>query len=102
MKIKCLCGNLIVDQTDELPTKAHYISDRHWFQFLESIDDAIEKSGPSPQEKEKACNNVRKTNSFRSMWQCSECGRIFIDDKNYQLHIFKPESVETNKEIFSE
>jgi len=101
MKIKCPCGNLIPDNTDALPTKAHYIPDKYWFSFLDSIDEAIEKSGPSPKDKEKACMGIRKANQHRMMWQCYECGRIFIDDENYELQIFKPESQETNKKIFS-
>ena len=46
MKIGCECGSLIIDTTDNLPWKAHFISDKNWFDFQDSIDEAIEKSDP--------------------------------------------------------
>lgn len=53
MKFLCECGHPIYDQTDYLPYKAHVISDQDWFNFLDTIDDAIEKTGPTPEDKEK-------------------------------------------------
>ena len=35
----------------------------------------------------------------RSAYQCRECGRLFLDDRDHQLHIFAPLAVESSKEI---
>ncbi len=45
MKINCTCQNTIVDQTDYLKNKGYVISATQWFDFWDSIDNAIEKSG---------------------------------------------------------
>ncbi|UTW66576.1 hypothetical protein KFE94_00250 [bacterium SCSIO 12643] len=44
MKIKCVCDNLIIDQTDYLSNKGYLISDLDWFNFWDSIDEAIEST----------------------------------------------------------
>ena len=35
----------------------------------------------------------------RLMWQCFECGRLYIDGLDGELHCFVPESDETDKRI---
>ncbi|CAH1226844.1 hypothetical protein PAECIP111891_06011 [Paenibacillus allorhizoplanae] len=55
MKIQCTCGDQFVDQTDFL---RHVFSDQDWFDFLNAIDNAIEKSGPHNLDKERAVRNV--------------------------------------------
>ncbi len=42
------------DQTDYLSYKAYLVSDQDWFNFIEEIDEAIEKSGPTTKDKESA------------------------------------------------
>ena len=42
MKIKCTCGEFIPDQTDFLLYKARIIGDKNYFDFLDTIDEAIE------------------------------------------------------------
>ncbi|KRE64179.1 hypothetical protein [Paenibacillus sp. Soil750] len=58
MKIQCACGDQFVDQTDFLRNKGHVFSDQDWFDFLNAIDNAIEKSGPHKLDKERAVVNV--------------------------------------------
>jgi hypothetical protein len=93
MKIGCECGFTIQDGTDNLPHKAHLLPDQEWDAFWIAIDNAIEKSGPSPKEKESACMQLR-TRSFghRLMWQCPQCGRLYIDDAQNNLQCFEPAS----------
>lgn len=102
MKIVCDCGSMIYDQTDYLPNKAHFIPDQEWFNVLEAIDDAIEKSGPSAKDKEVACMKVRRLirEASRVAWQCYECGRVYVDDHAYQLRQFVPDTSNVPKEIF--
>ncbi len=58
-----------------------------------------ENSGPSPKEKEAACMALRINVNERRMYQCADCGRIYINDQNNELHVFKPETEETCKVI---
>lgn len=85
MKINCTCGNIIVDQTDYLKNKGYLISDTQWFDFWNDIDNAIEKSGESKKEKEEACMQLRNQNIFKNLWECTSCGKLYIDDKNGNL-----------------
>ena len=44
MKIKCTCGEIIPDQTDYLSYKAHIIGEKNYFDFLDTINEAIERT----------------------------------------------------------
>ncbi len=94
MKINCLCGGAIIDQSDYLPDKAHIIPDENYFPLLESIDDAIEKSGPSAAEKEAAAMHIRRLigDISKRIYQCSDCGRIYIDGpaRTWSIYQFNP------------
>lgn len=102
VKIKCHCGGVIVDQTDYLPHKAHLIPDQEWFDLLEVIDDAIERSGPDAKAKEAACMAVHSVihRMARLAWQCRECGRLYIDDLGHELREFLPGSADVPRELF--
>lgn len=102
MKITCRCGEIILDQTDYLPHKAHFIPDQEWFNVLDAIDEAIEKSGPSAKEKEAACMRIRSLLRAlaRSAWQCSACGCIYADDQDRKLHLLIPGDADVPKEMF--
>ena len=62
MKIKCTCGEIIPDQTDYLSYKAHIIGEKNYFDFLDTIDEAIEST---EEDREKLCNNVRQAEANR-------------------------------------
>ena len=101
MKIHCPCGELVVDQTDALPSKAHVIPDQDFFRLLDAIDEAVEQSGPAPTEREAACMRVRRlvTEITRRAWQCRACGRLFVD-RGRSLQVFVPEGDDPEREIF--
>jgi hypothetical protein len=100
MKIRCDCGATIHDITDNQPWKAHFIADQDWDTFWDAIDEAIEKSGPSAAEKEAACMKLRYLTVTRMAWQCSACGRIYIDDQDHQLQQFVRASDHVPCELF--
>jgi hypothetical protein len=97
MKIKCECKNIIVDQTDYLRYKGHLISDTQWFDFWDSIDEAIERSGNSKKEKEAACMQLRKQPFFRTLWECMHCGKLYIEGGNGDLIAYSPDNRQYNQ-----
>ena len=79
MKIGCECGAVIVDQTDDLPHKAHLIPDQEWFATYDAIDDeVIDPMADGRLSKEAAYHHSRRiiSRSARLLWQCRACGRL--------------------------
>jgi hypothetical protein len=102
MHINCRCGATIYDQSDGLPFKAHVISDEDWFNLLEAIDDAVEKSGRSSADKERAAMGIRASlgTLSRMAWQCTKCGRVYIDDRSHVARELTPASNDVPKDLF--
>lgn len=93
MKIPCTCGYLIIDQTDYLRHKGYLILDTQWFDFWDAIDAAIEKSGPSPKQKEAAAMKLRREDVFKTLWECANCGKLYIEGKDkHKLIAYSPDS----------
>ena len=78
MKIQCTCGHLIIDQTDGLKNKAYFISDTQWNAFWDAVDHAVEKPGTAKQ-KEAQIMHLRSQKVFRMAWECTNCGKLFLD-----------------------
>lgn len=73
MFLLALASKLYI-KTDYLPYKGYIISDQDWFDFLDEIDAAIEKSGPTPKDKENALMKIRNLsiNLSKTVYQCEE------------------------------
>jgi hypothetical protein len=102
VKIGCHCGASVVDQTDYLPHKGHLIPDQEWFTTYDAIDDqVIDPVADGRLSKEEAYHLARCIISrfARLMWQCRECGRLYIDGLDGQLRCFTPESEQADREI---
>ena len=102
MNFSCECGQRIHDTSDYLSYKGHLISDQDWFDFMHEIDAAIEKSGPTAQDKVKALMKIRILSGklSQTVYQCSKCGNIFFSDKNSpSLEMFRGCSDDTNKRL---
>ena len=110
VKIECHCGELIQDVTNGHANKAHVIPDQEWDDIWDqewddiwdAIDAAIEKSGPSPKAKERACMELRTllARLSRHAWQCGNCGRIYHEQFDRQLQEFRPGSEDVPKVLF--
>ena len=89
MKIKCNCGNTILDITDALRYKAHYIPEVNWDEIMEKIECYIKEGN---QDKEKLCWDMRKTiiEKTRLIYQCNNCGKVYIEDEKRNLIEFNP------------
>lgn len=102
MKIGCHCGNTIFDQTDDLSNKAHFIPDQGWNDMWGAIDElfgAVARGAIKPNDAwYKACEIVRNAGT-RTMWQCGECGRLYLDDRTGNLQCYISSSPETEKQI---
>ena len=92
MKIACTCGHHIIDQTDGHTSKGHILPDTQWHPFWDQVDAAIERSGASAKEKEVACMHLRRLKFSTTMWECSQCGRLYVEDGKGRLITFAPEA----------
>src|SRR5271168_4010506 len=102
MKIGCHCGELIRDQTDDLPWKGHLIPDQEWFATHDAIDDAvIDPLAVGRIEKDQAYHLAREIiiRSSRLMYQCPRCGRLYIDDFEGNSQCYVPASEDTSHEV---
>jgi hypothetical protein len=103
MKIGCHCGGGIVDQTDDLPYKAHWVPDQEWYVNYDAIDDEVINPVADGQlDKKGAYRQARLliSRSARLMWQCSTCGRLYIEGLDNQLRCFVPEGEPIDREVF--
>ena len=103
MKIQCECGHMIHDGTDGLGHKAHVIPDRRWNELTDAIDAAIE-TGEASARREAAAMQLRVllNDMARTAWQCSECGRIYMENAERHLRSFRPEGEEDVHGILSD
>lgn len=101
MKINCACRATISDQGDSLPQKAHLIPDQEWFPVCDGIDAMINEVASGRTNAAAAAMQVRKSliGAARLAYQCRECGRLFVDDRQHQVHTFVPASTETSREV---
>lgn len=100
MKYPCPCGHEIYDGPENNPNKGHLIADQDWFRLLDAIDTAIAGNHLTAKDKEAACMSVRYLigDISRAMWQCPECGRLWINDRERQHQEFAP-ATEAGKKI---
>ncbi len=102
MKIGCRCGATISDSTDYISHKAHLTPDQEIYGVMDGIDDeVIDRVGSGELPVEDAYVVARRIMSSptRTMWQCFECGRLYIDGPDGDLHCFVPENEQTEKRI---
>ncbi|MFH1812475.1 MAG: hypothetical protein ABIJ09_27330 [Pseudomonadota bacterium] len=101
MWFECDCGREIKDNGDGLSYKARWIADEDWCSFWDAIDDAVEKSGPTPREKTRACLGLRKKFLFKALYQCPDCGRVHVDGDEDDVLTFEPDDENDKKHILS-
>ena len=89
----CSCGKTnFLNSIDNRSYVAHFIPDQHWDQFWNAVDSAVERSGPTPNDKDAACMSLRKADPHRHIWQCPQCGSLYVEDANRIRHRFVPDS----------
>ncbi len=94
MKIKCACGELIPDNTDYLSYKAYIIGDKDYFDFLDTVDNAIVSNS---ENKDHLRRKVRSAEPSRLAWECYICGRLHLDDKQGNIVEYVPQNGKANR-----
>ncbi len=102
MKIGCPCGELIVDQTDDLPHKGHLVPDQEWYVNAEAV--AEEAIGPAAEGRmgKQAASRLAQfilSRGKRLLWQCRACGRLYVEGLDEQVRCFIPEGDSVDREI---
>jgi hypothetical protein len=97
---QCDCGFGFLSSTDNRSYAAHVLPDQSYDEFSSLVDESIERSGPTPREKEGACMAWRR---FRMVmaWQCPNCGALFLEAADGHLHRFTPASADVPKRLFA-
>ena len=97
MHFLCRCGNRIYDTTDYISYKAYILSDQDCFDYTDEIERYVADKALDAD----ACMNhimhIDVEYMWRKIYQCSQCGRIFIEDKSGGLHSFAPEGTEDKR-----
>lgn len=91
MHFYCKCGSRISDITDHISYKAHLIADQDWYDFLDAVVDAITSKEPDREKVVDEFYRDKLNDVRRIMYQCPECGRIYIDGEGNRLYFFQPE-----------
>ncbi|KJZ52727.1 hypothetical protein [Pseudomonas marginalis] len=100
-KFGCICGHVIVDQTDSLPYKAGLLRDQKeetfWDGFLGKIKDFLVAAEPrdiaaliasadgEPAPQTKAADNLVdqlgsiQVREFSTAYECEGCGRLWLE-----------------------
>jgi hypothetical protein len=102
MKISCDCGEVIIDQADDLPYKAHLVPDQEWYANFDALDDqVIDLVADGRMDKQAAyrLSRLLLSQSSRLMWQCAECGRLYVEGPDEQVRCFAPESGPFERQI---
>lgn len=73
------------------------IPDKKWLELWDAIDAAIEQTDNTPEAKEAACMHLRKTKFFSPMWECSSCGKLYIDQPDGTTKTYSPDNQQFNK-----
>ena len=117
MKFKCDCGKIITDQTVYLPYKGFIVSDQDQEQMVSLMVQQLPRFIEAKKDKESfkkwvadfftdEYNNTASEEEFfktviwqiwgryseRIIYQCNQCGAIFIEDihnRTQQLHCYK-------------
>lgn len=96
--IKCKCGEILHDNTDNISYKGYLISDKQFFPLLDLADEMIEATADSREELSmRFRENIGEYIRFLDVFQCYNCGRILIEGEGRNFYVFKPEGHENTK-----
>lgn len=92
MHFYCGCGNRISDVADRLPYKAYFLADEDDGRYADAMEAAIrDESLPIDKRVDEVVIHLQVRYLSRCIFQCPECGRLWVDDNDNRLHSFLPE-----------
>jgi hypothetical protein len=99
----CECGKTIYGQTENVPYKAHFISDQDWFGVFDAIDQIVSDvaSGRMTVDDAQMAFRLVHVRASRSMYQCGQCGRLLVYDLQHNANIYAPTSTEDSRQILT-
>lgn len=96
--IRCLCGEILHDNTDNISYKGRLLSDKQFFPLLDLADEMIEAQADNREALSmRFRRNIGDYIRFRDVFQCYECGRILIEGDDRNFYFFKPEGHDNTK-----
>ncbi|WP_428380856.1 hypothetical protein [Nevskia ramosa] len=73
--LKCKCGHIITDGTDNLPYKGEVISDQDWEAVWGAISELRQSSSDTCCD---AITGIRIAHG-RDIYECLRCGRLWVE-----------------------
>ena len=103
-RLGCKCGFVFHDNSDGHYWKAHLITDRDWFPLLDMANGLIESPDP---DRGALCHTLLHNLSgkdacvqSRDLYQCPECGRVYIEDPDGRFFCCAPEDPDSGRMLF--
>lgn len=92
MHFYCKCGKRISDTTDGLSYKASFLANQDEGDLFDQIEECVKNENLSREKcLDQILLGVLGHYMGRCIYQCLDCGRIYIDDASGNLHSFLPE-----------
>ena len=98
MRVECPCGELLKHIGKPSRLFADLIPDIAIDEYCKVIEDTVQKHKRDVVSQYIVYDTDR---FFRRMCQCEQCGRLFIEDENYNIYEFQPVSDECPKDLLS-
>ncbi|WP_295617903.1 hypothetical protein [Chamaesiphon sp. GL140_3_metabinner_50] len=114
MKIDCECGYVIYDSSDCISYKASFIADLDSFDLCDKVEEQIKKLVVNIEYTASnkidvdvliedtmidLSENIIDYYGRRPIYQCSGCGRLFVDDNQFHTHVFIPQDDSVPKNL---
>lgn len=89
MKIKCTCNHTIIDGAEDNPNKFYLIGSSTLNDFWEKIDESLKIVKDHPGREEAQAMKLRRETLFQPVWQCQNCGRLWVNQPDNQLTAYR-------------
>jgi hypothetical protein len=92
MKISCACGSTISDNTDFLSYKARFVADQDFYDVVDASEGS-EITVSYRDDEPAGTSSVARHRLWRwsrTMWQCTTCGCIWLEDHEHGIRGFTP------------
>ena len=88
MHFYCKCGCRISDTTDYLPYKGYLVADQDWFDIWDKLNELVLSEAA---DREKQFDELFFSDMSRTVYQCPQCGNLYLEGEGNQLIGFAAE-----------